>query len=193
MMRSSSATRSSREVCENVSNAARAAFTAASTSSAVPSRILPTACSVAGLMTSSSRRPAGLTHAPSMKNCLKSYMRILRSGRRMILQRRRQRRTSVCCSDSSNSMSATLARLKSPGIECFSNRRGGREVDGLLRIETADQAMQDAGGESVARADAIDDAVERVGAGRVGVPPAPQSNPRAAARPRSVARGSCTR
>src|SRR3954453_1246121 len=75
MMRSSSATRSSRDVCANVSNAARAAFTAASTSSAVPSRILPTDCSVAGLMTSSSRRPAGLTHAPLMKNFLKSYMR----------------------------------------------------------------------------------------------------------------------
>ena len=71
-------------------------------------------------------------------------------------------------------MSATLARLKSPGIECFRHGRRGREVDRLLRIETADQAVQDAGGECIARADAIDDAVERVGAGRVGVPPALQ-------------------
>ena len=34
--------------------------------------------------------------------------------------------------------------------------------------------MQDAGGECIARADAIDDAVKRIGAGRVGVPPALQ-------------------
>src|SRR5687767_2257217 len=145
MMRSSSATRSSREVCEYVSNALRAALTAASTSSAVPRRILPTACSVAGLMTSSSRRPAGLTHAPSMKNFLKSYMGILRRGR-------------------SNDTSATHVGLlfrqqqlhvgDARQVEIARNRvlqAGGRrrEVDGLLRIEIVNQAVQDAGSECV--------------------------------------------
>ena len=62
MMRSSSATRSSRVVCENVSKARCAAATARSTSAALPSAIVPIGCSVAGLMTSSVFSRAGATH-----------------------------------------------------------------------------------------------------------------------------------
>src|SRR6185369_3737905 len=196
MMRSSSATRSSRDVCWNVSNAARAAFTAASTSSAVPSRILPTACSVAGLMTSSSQRPAGLTHAPLMKNFLKSYMKSpprgeendtamtdsfrVENGQGPVddaVKRRdfcrlaahvgpafRQQQFDVRLAD----------QVEIPVNRVLQHRRGGGEVDRLLRVETADEPVQHAGRECVARADAIHDAVERVGAGRVGVPPAAQ-------------------
>src|SRR5688572_15434189 len=131
MIRSSRATRSSRDVCENVSNAARAALTAASTSSAVPSRILPTDCSVAGLMTSSSRRPGGLTHAPSMKNFLKSYMgESSAGGRRMISAAHvrllfRQEQLDV----------RDAGKVEIPGNRVLQHRRRSGEVDRLLRIE----------------------------------------------------------
>ncbi len=58
--------RSSTLVCENVSNAALAAATAASTSSAPPIAIVSIGCSVAGLMTSSVSLLSGFTHAPLM-------------------------------------------------------------------------------------------------------------------------------
>ena len=74
MIRSSNAMRSARVVTEKLSKASRAACTAVSTSAPVPSRILPTLASVAGLITSSSRRPLGVTHAPLIKNLLKSYI-----------------------------------------------------------------------------------------------------------------------
>ena len=61
----SRARRSSRVVCEYVSNARRAATTAASTSSGPPSATLPITSSVAGLTMSSSRFDRGSTHAPS--------------------------------------------------------------------------------------------------------------------------------
>ncbi len=66
MMRSSSATRSSRVVCENVSNAALAAATAASTSAWPPRAMASMASSVAGLMTSRRSSVDGATHSPLM-------------------------------------------------------------------------------------------------------------------------------
>ncbi len=58
--------RSSRVVTENVSNAARAAATAASTSSGPPNAIVAIGCSVAGLITSSVSVETGWTHSPLM-------------------------------------------------------------------------------------------------------------------------------
>ena len=74
-MRSSTAPRSSREVCDQGIKARRAASTARSTSAAEPMAILPQGSSVAGLITSSGWTPsAGSTQAPSMKNCRWSRM-----------------------------------------------------------------------------------------------------------------------
>ena len=58
--------RSSTEVCENVSKAAFAAATAASTSAAPPMAIDAIGFSVAGLMTSIVSVVLGSTHAPLM-------------------------------------------------------------------------------------------------------------------------------
>ena len=66
MIDSSRATRSSRVVCENVSKALRAAFTARSTSSAVPRRIVAITFSVDGSTTSCVRPDVERTQAPSM-------------------------------------------------------------------------------------------------------------------------------
>ena len=66
MIRSSSASRSSRVVREYVSNAARAAATATSTSSGPPMAMDSIASSVAGLMTASVSLDSGATHFPSM-------------------------------------------------------------------------------------------------------------------------------
>ena len=58
--------RSSTEVCDHAGNAALAAATALSTSSAVPSGIVPITSSVVELMTSIVPVPVDGTHAPSM-------------------------------------------------------------------------------------------------------------------------------
>src|SRR3954452_20704889 len=71
MTLASSATRSSREVCENVSNARRAAATALSTSALEPSATSYIASSVAGLTTGVGFLTAGSTQPPSMYNCLR--------------------------------------------------------------------------------------------------------------------------
>ena len=63
---SSNSTRSSRVVCEKVSNAAFAAATAASTSAVPPIAIEAIGCSVAGLITSSVSLVLGSTQAPLM-------------------------------------------------------------------------------------------------------------------------------
>ena len=68
MMRSSSAIRPAFPVREYVEKAARAAFTARSTSAAAPRLIWATGSSVAGLITSRVRGSIGSTHAPSMLN-----------------------------------------------------------------------------------------------------------------------------
>ena len=62
----SSATRSSRVVCENDSNARRAAATALSTSAAEPSAMSYSGCSLAGLITGRVFGVTGSTQAPSM-------------------------------------------------------------------------------------------------------------------------------
>ena len=66
MIACSSSRRSSREDCDHVPNAARAALTARSTSAAVPSAILPDTTSVVGLSTSRDAGSIGSTHWPSM-------------------------------------------------------------------------------------------------------------------------------
>src|SRR3954453_5131922 len=71
MTLASSATRSSREVCENVSNARRAAATALSTSALEPSATSYIASSVAGLTTGVDFLTTGSTQAPSMRNCMR--------------------------------------------------------------------------------------------------------------------------
>ncbi len=58
--------RSATLLCDQVSNAARAAFTALSTSAAVPIEMRPAATSVAGLMTSMLFGVTGSTQAPLM-------------------------------------------------------------------------------------------------------------------------------
>jgi len=65
-MRSSRAIRSPTLVCEKLEKAARAAFTARSTSSAEPTEMRPAEASVAGLMTSMLRAVTGSTQLPSM-------------------------------------------------------------------------------------------------------------------------------
>jgi hypothetical protein len=60
-------------------------------------------------------------------------------------------------------------------VEIAANRvleggRGGRELERVLIGEPGDAAMENAGREGVAGADAVDDAVERVGAGPELVP-----------------------
>ena len=60
------AARSSAGVCDQASKAARAACTARSASSAVPSGTRPTTSSVVGLTTSIEPSPAGSTHSPPM-------------------------------------------------------------------------------------------------------------------------------
>src|SRR6201987_2028418 len=67
----SSATRSSRLVCEKVSNARLAAATALSTSALEPSAISYIASSVAGLTTGVDFLTAGSTQAPAMENCMR--------------------------------------------------------------------------------------------------------------------------
>ncbi len=66
MMRPSNAPRSSGVVCENVSNALRAAATALSTSAMVPAVMTAQASSVAGLITLSRSPPSLSTHWPSI-------------------------------------------------------------------------------------------------------------------------------
>ena len=58
--------RSSTLLCDQVSKAARAAFTALSTSAAEPIEMRPATASVAGLMTSSVFGVTGSTQAPLM-------------------------------------------------------------------------------------------------------------------------------
>ena len=58
--------RSSADVADQAGKAAAAAFTALSTSSGVPSGMLPMTSSVVELMTSSVPLPVEGTHAPSM-------------------------------------------------------------------------------------------------------------------------------
>ena len=62
----SSAARSCQGVCDQASNASRAAATARSTSSGVPAGIRPMTSSVVALTTSMVSLPAGSTHAPPM-------------------------------------------------------------------------------------------------------------------------------
>ena len=65
-IRASQSARSSTVVSDHVSNAARAAATARSTSSALPSGMLPITCSVVELMTSITPLPEEATHSPPM-------------------------------------------------------------------------------------------------------------------------------
>ena len=65
-MASNRATRSATLDCEKLANAARAAFTAASTSAALPMLMRPATPSVAGLITSSVFGVTGSTQAPLM-------------------------------------------------------------------------------------------------------------------------------
>ncbi len=65
-MACSRSSRSSRVLTDQVAKAFRAAFTALSTSAAVPSAILPETCSVVGLSTSKDFGSTGSTHWPSM-------------------------------------------------------------------------------------------------------------------------------
>src|SRR3954467_5131901 len=69
MIFASSATRSSRLVCENVSKARRAAATALSTSALEPSATSYIASSVAGLTTGVDFLTAGSTQAAAIENC----------------------------------------------------------------------------------------------------------------------------
>ena len=65
-MRPIQSERSCTEVCDQLSNAARAAATALSTSSIVPSGTDPITCSVVELITSRTPAPVALTHSPPM-------------------------------------------------------------------------------------------------------------------------------
>src|SRR6266849_1045670 len=81
MILPSSATRSSRLVCENVSKARRAAATALSTSALEPSATSYIASSVAGLTTGVEFLTTGSTQAPSLQNCLRlTIVNLLMSG-----------------------------------------------------------------------------------------------------------------
>src|SRR5258708_39458355 len=71
MIFESSATRSSRLVCEKVSKARRAAATALSASALEPSATSYIASSVAGLTTGGDFLTTGSTQAPSISNCMR--------------------------------------------------------------------------------------------------------------------------